>query len=203
MPLEGSVILVNGNPVGTTSQFGKFTFPNPLAESDILEVRHLGYSTVRKDVALDDIGKDLTVVMPLAMSGLTIYVEDEGHVVLPNTTILVNGQNSGMTDDNGMLAVQLKEGVTNNITAVREGYLAATVTKTLDPGNTKVSSITITLIRGISPFLIPAVAGLIVVIILILAIILLIRSRKGRANKTHSSSKSHSDSGGGRKGGDI
>jgi hypothetical protein len=203
VPLEGSVILVNGNPVGTTSQFGKFTFANPLTESDILEVRHTGYSTVRKDVARDDVGKDLTVVLPLAMSGLTIYVEDEGHVVLPNTTILVNGQNSGITDDNGMLAVQLKEGVSNNITAVREGYLAATITKTLEPGNTKVSSITITLIRGISPLLIPAVAGLIIVIILVLAIILIIRSRKGRANKTHSASKSHSDSGGGRKGGDI
>ncbi len=38
VPVEGAAILINGNPVGTTSQFGKYSFQNPLAESDLLEV---------------------------------------------------------------------------------------------------------------------------------------------------------------------
>jgi len=202
VPVEGAAVLVNGNPVGTTSQFGKFTFPNPLADSDLLEVRHSGYTTVRKDVSHDDVGKDITVVLPLAMTGLTIYVEDEGHVVLPNTTILVNGQNSGMTDDNGMLTVQLKVEVPNNITAMRDGYEPVTVTKTLDPANTKVSSITIQMVRGFNPLIIPVATGLVIAIVVILAVVLIIRGRRGRPKKTHSSAKSHVDTGG-RKGGDI
>ncbi|HVP94906.1 MAG TPA: hypothetical protein VMS89_07000 [Methanoregulaceae archaeon] len=202
-PVEGAAILVNGNPVGTTSQFGKYSFQNPLAEDDLLEIRHSGYTTVRKDVARDDVGKDLTVILPAAVADLTVYVEDEGHVILPNTTVFLNGQNSGMTDGNGMLIVPVKVNVQNNITAAREGYQPATVTKTLDPANTKASSITITLVRGLNPILIPAVTGSLIVVILIIAIILTIRSRRRRPGKTHSVPKSHADSGGGRRGGDI
>ncbi len=137
------------------------------------------------------------------MTNLTIYVEDEGHVVLPNTTILVNGQNSGMTDDNGMLTVQVKESVPNNITAVIAGYLPVTVTKTLDPATTKSPSITFTLIGDLDQYLVPALIGIIIVVLLVLAIVLIMRSRRGRPRKTHSASKPHAESGGGRKGGDI
>jgi Carboxypeptidase regulatory-like domain len=197
-PVEGATVIINGNPVGTTNQYGKYIFQNLPPGEYLLEVRHAGYSPVHQDIGQDVAGKDVAIVLPAAQTDLTIFVEDTGHVVLPGAAILLNSNNAGVTDTNGMLQIKVKENVENNITALKDGYQQASIMKVVNPGSNGTSSITITMEKSLNIGLI--LVGGVAILVVLLVILMIMRLKRNRPKKLHSTNKPHGEVNSGKKG---
>ena len=76
-PVTGASIIIDGKALGNTSQYGKYTFRDLPSGQYILEVKHPGFSSLRREIGEDDLGKDITVELPFQQADLTIFVEDE------------------------------------------------------------------------------------------------------------------------------
>ena len=198
-PVQGASIIIDGKALGNTSQYGKYTFHDLLSGQYILEVKHPGFSSLRRDIGEDDLGKDITVELPFQQADLTIFVEDEGYHVIPGVSISLNGRNAGVTDDNGALKSRVKVSTEYNITATMKGYRPATMTAGIDPGNTS-STITLSMEKDFNPGIFLAAGLVIAVIIIIILVILLVVRRKPKTRSSHSNSKGHGSGGGGKKG---
>ena len=198
-PVQGASIIIDGKTLGNTSQYGKYTFHDLPSGQYVLEIKHPGFSSLRREIGEDDLGKDITVELPFQQADLTVFVEDEGYHVIPGVSISLNGRNAGITDDNGAFKTKVKVSTEYNITASLKGYKPATRTVAIDPGNTT-STVTLTMEKDLNIGMFMT-AGLIVavIIIIILAILLVVR-RKPKTRSSHGNNKTHGGSGGGKKG---
>ena len=198
-PVQGAAIIIDGKTLGNTSQYGKYTFHDLPSGLYVLEVKHPGFSSLRREIGEDDLGKDITVELPFNLADLTIFVEDEGYHVIPGVSITLNGRNAGITDDNGAVKTKVKVSTEYNVTASMKGYKPVTMTAGVDPGNTS-STITLSMEKDLNLGLVMTAGLIIAVIIIIILVILLVVRRKPKTRSSHGSSKSHGSSGGGKKG---
>jgi hypothetical protein len=198
-PVEGASIIIDGKTLGNTSQYGKYTFHDLPAGDYVLEVKHPGFSSLRREIGADDLGKDITVELPFNQAELTIFVEDEGYHVIPGVSISLNGRNAGVTDDNGALKTKVKVSTEYNVTATMKGYKPATMAAGVDSGNLS-STITISMEKDLNLGIFLTAGLIIAVIIIIILVILLVIRRKPKTKSSHGNSKSHGSSGGGKKG---
>lgn len=198
-PIQGASIIIDGKTLGNTSPYGKYTFHDLLSGQYVLEVKHPGFSPMRREIGEDDLGKDITVELPYQQADLRIFVEDEGYHVIPGVSISLNGRNSGVTDDYGAFKTQVKVSTEYNITASMKGYKPVTMIAGIDPGNTT-STITISMEKETNTGLFLTAGLIIAVIIIIILVILLVIRRKPKTKSSHGSSKSYGGGGGGKKG---
>ncbi len=198
-PVQGASIIIDGKALGNTSQYGKYTFHDLPSGQYILEVKHPGFSSLRREIGEDDLGKDITVELPFQQADLTIFVEDEGYHVIPGVSISLNGRNTGITDDNGALTTKVKVSTEYNITATMKGYKPATMTSGIDPGNTS-STVTLSMEKDLNIGIFLTAGLIIAVIIIVILVILLVIRRKPKTRSSHSSNKGHGNGGGGKKG---
>lgn len=198
-PVQGASIIIDGKTMGNTSQYGKYTFHDFPSGQYVLEIKHPGFAALRREIGVDDLGKDITVELPFQQADLTVFIEDEGYHVIPGASISLNGRNAGITDDNGAFKTKAKVSTEYNITASMKGYRPAMRTVTIDPGNTT-STVTLTMEKDLNIGMFMT-AGLVVavIIIIILAILLVIR-RKPKTRSSHGNNKTHGGSSGGKKG---
>ncbi len=198
-PIQGASIIIDGKALGNTSQYGKYTFHDLPSGQYVLEVKHPGFTSMRREIGEDDLGKDITVELPFLLADLTIFVEDEGYHVIPGVSISLNGRNAGTTDDNGALRSKVKVSTEYNITASMKGYKPVSMTTAIDPGNTS-STITIPMEKDLNLGLFLTAGLIIAVIIIIILVILLVVRRKPKTRSSHNGGKGHGGGGGGKKG---
>jgi hypothetical protein len=198
-PVQGASIIIDGKALGNTSQYGKYTFHDLPSGQYVLEVKHPGFSSLRREIGEDDLGKDITVELPFQQADLSIFVEDEGYHVIPGVSISLNGRNTGVTDDNGALKTKVKVSTEYNITATMKGYKPVTTTTGIDPGNTS-STITLSMEKDLNLGIFLTAGLIVAVIIIIILVILLVVRRKPKTRSSHSNSKVHGSGGGGKKG---
>lgn len=198
-PVPGATIIIDGKTIGNTSQFGKFTFRDLPSGEYVLEIKHPGFSPLRREIGVDDLGKDINVELPFQQADLTVFVEDEGFNVMTGVPVFLNGRSAGVTDDNGALKTKVKVNTEYNITASAKGYKAATRTTTIDPANTT-QAITITMEKDLNIGLFLTAGLIIAIIVIIILVIMLVLKRKPRTRSGHSSGKTHGGGGSGKKG---
>ena len=198
-PVKGASIIIDGKTLGNTSQYGKYTFHDLPSGQYVLEIKHPGSSSLRREIGEDDLGKDITVELPFQQADLTVFVEDEEYHVIPGVSISLNGKNAGVTDDNGAFKSKVKVSTEYNITASLKGYKPATRSAVLDPANAT-STITLTLEKDLNLGMFMTAGLVIAVIIIIILVILLVVRRKPKTRSSHGNKKGHGGSGGGKKG---
>jgi hypothetical protein len=147
-PINGTDIYINGTLKGTTNQFGRSTFPNLVAGSYVVEVRKTGYVSLNRTILVANPSEEFTFEMPSETADLTIFIEEKDQKILPDVTIIINGQASGFTNDLGRYNTRVKFNTPYNITAAKDTYQTISVQKQFAQGNATPS---ITLIMEKNP----------------------------------------------------
>jgi len=146
-PVEGAAVYLDNAVSGYTDIYGKYVFGNITAGAYQLEVRKTGYVSVRETITITKQGDQFTIQLPYEQANLTIVVQDKDLKILPGAEVFVNGNATGLTNDNGQVALSVKFNTANNITARKEGYQPASVQNSIIIGNAS-STVTLTLERN-------------------------------------------------------
>lgn len=138
-PINGTDVYINGTLTGTTNQFGRINFPDLVSGSYNVEVRKTGYSSVNRTILVTNKGEDYTFEIPFENADLTIFVQEKDQKMVPNATILINGNTMGVTDDHGLYRTKVKFNTLYNITAIKDAYQPVSVQKQFAQGNATTS----------------------------------------------------------------
>ncbi len=148
VPINGTELYINGTLVGTTNQFGRSNFPSLVSGSYVVEARKTGYVSLNRTILVANPGEEFTFEMPFETAGLTIFVEEKNQKILPNATIIINGNTVGMTDDHGQYGTKVKFNTFYNISAAKDTYQTASIQTQFVQGNATAS---VTLIMEKNP----------------------------------------------------
>jgi hypothetical protein len=138
-PINGTDVYINSTLSGTTNQFGRINFPDLISGSYNVEVRKTGYRTLNRTILITNKGEDFTFEIPLETADLTLFVQEKDQKIVPNATILMNGNTIGVTDDHGLFRTKVKFNTLYNITAIKESYQSVSVQKQFAQGNATAS----------------------------------------------------------------
>jgi hypothetical protein len=138
-PITGADVYINSTLSGTTNQSGRINFPDLISGSYNVEVRKTGYRTVNRTILITNKGEDFTFEIPLETADLTLVVQEKDQKLVPNATILMNGNIMGVTDDHGLFRTKVKFNTLYNITAVKDTYQPVSVQKQFAQGNATAS----------------------------------------------------------------
>jgi hypothetical protein len=138
-PINGTDVYINGTLSGTTNQFGRINFPNLVSGSYNVEVRKTGYITVNRTILVINMGEDYPFEIPFENADITIFVQEKDQKMVPNATILINGNTLGVTDDHGQYKPKVKFNTFYNITATKDTYQPVSVQKQFAQGNATAS----------------------------------------------------------------
>lgn len=178
-PVSGVEVYLNSNLMGTTNQYGRYTLSSIISGNYTVEVRKNGLVTTRKQIEVTKQGDEFTIEMAFETVDLQIYIQDKERKVLSGVTILINSNNTGVTDDNGQIVSEIKFNTIYNITAVKEGYQTVSVKKEVKQDNIT-PTLSIILEKNLDwGFIFMVVAGALAVL-LIFAVI-----RMGQSKKRH------------------
>jgi hypothetical protein len=104
-----------------------------------VEVRKTGYRTMNRTILITNKGQDFTFEIPLETADLTVFVQEKDQKIVPNATILVNGNTMGVTDDHGLFRTKVKFNTLYNITAIKDAYQPVSVQRQFAQGNATAS----------------------------------------------------------------
>ena len=138
-PINGTDVYFNGTLSGTTNQFGRINFPDLVYGSYNVEVRKTGYVTVNRTILVINKGEDYTFAMPFENADLTLFVQEKDQKMVPNATILINGNTMGVTDDHGQYRTKVRFNTLYNITAIKDTYQPVSVRQQFSQGNATAS----------------------------------------------------------------
>jgi hypothetical protein len=138
-PISGADIFVNGTLTGTTNQYGRHNFPNIVYGNYSVEVRKTGYVALNRTILVTNPNEEYSYELSFENADLTLFVQDKDQKMIPNATIILNGQMVGGTDDHGQYKAKVKFNTPYNITASKDSYQPATVQKQFAQGNTSFS----------------------------------------------------------------
>jgi len=175
-PVNGADIYLNGEKAGSTNQYGRFTLSNILAGSFTVEIRKSGLVNVQKQINVTKQGDEFTIELPFETVDLTVYVQDKDKKVVPQTTILINDNKIGVTDDHGQILAKVKPNVVYNVTAVKDGYQGVSVQKEITQSNAT-PTLTLTLEKNLDWGFIGLVVAGAIGVLLIFGIIRIGRSK--------------------------
>jgi hypothetical protein len=137
--INGAEIYINGSLSGTTTQYGRGTFPDLVFGSYPVEIRKTGYVPSGRTIVVSNKSDEYTFTLPFENANLTVFVQDKDLKNIPNATIAFDGTASGQTDDHGQFVTKVKFNQIYNITASHDGYQAASVQKQVIQGNATTS----------------------------------------------------------------
>ncbi len=178
-PVNGADVYLNGEKAGSTNQYGRFTLSNVLAGSFTVEIKKSGLVNVQKQINVTKQGDEFTIELPFETVDLKVYVQDKDKKVVPETTILINDNKIGVTDDHGQILAKVKLNAMYNVTAVKDGYQGISVQKEIRQANAT-PTLTITLEKNLDWGFIGLVVAGALGVLLIFGII-----RIGRSKKRH------------------
>ena len=138
-PINGTNVYINGTLSGITNQYGRIIFPNLVSGSYNVEVRKTGYITVNRTILVTNKGEDYTFEIPFENADLTLFVQEKDQKMVPNATIIINGNTMGVTDDHGLYRTKVKFNTLYNITAIKDAYQPVSVQKQFAQGNATAS----------------------------------------------------------------
>ena len=138
-PVTGADVFMNGINSGTTNQYGRLNFPNLVSGSYNIEVRKTGYMEQNRTILVTKPNEEYPFEIPFENADLTLFVQEKDQKLVPNATILLNGQTSGKTDDHGQYRTKVKFNTLYNITAIKDTYQPVMVEKQFDEGNATIS----------------------------------------------------------------
>jgi hypothetical protein len=139
VPISGADVYINGTLSGTTNQSGRINFPDLVSGSYNVEVRKTGYRSMNRVILITNKGEDFTFEIPLETADLTIFVQEKDQKIVPNATILLNGNTIGVTDDHGLFRTKVRFNTLYNITAIKDTYQPGSVQKQFAQGNATAS----------------------------------------------------------------
>ena len=139
IPISGADVYINGTLSGTTNQSGRINFPDLVSGSYNVEVRKTGYRSVNRTILITNKGEDFTFEIPFENADLTLFVQEKDQKMVPNATILMNGNTMGVTDDHGLFRTKVKFNTLYNITAIKDTYQPVSVQKQFAQGNATAS----------------------------------------------------------------
>jgi hypothetical protein len=138
-PISGADVYINGTLSGTTNQYGRLNFPNLVSGNYSVEVRKIGYVALNRTIPVTNPNEEYSFEISFENADLTLFVQDKDQKMVPNATIILNGQKLGVTDDQGQYKTKVKFNTTYNITATKDTYQPAAVQKQFAQGNTTFS----------------------------------------------------------------
>jgi hypothetical protein len=170
MPLSGADIYINGTLSGTSNDYGRLSFPNLVVGGYLIEARKSGYVSQSQTITASAQSQDYSIILPFENAATTIFVKDQDQKIVPNATVVIDGNPAGVTDANGQLTAAISFNTPVNITVSKDGYPPVSVQKEVIQGNST-ASVTIVLVRNLDWGLISMIVmGLIGVLILFAAI---------------------------------
>jgi hypothetical protein len=175
-PVNGADVYLNGEKAGSTNQYGRFTLSNVLAGSFTVEIRKIGLVNVQKQINVTKQGDEFTLELPFETVDLKVYVQDKDKKVVPETTILMNNDKIGVTDDHGQIITKVKLNSVYNVTAVKDGYQGVSVQKEIRQGEAT-PTLTLTLEKNLDWGFIGLVVAGALGVLLIFGIIRIGRSK--------------------------
>jgi len=139
VPVSGADVYINGTLSGTTNQSGRINFPDLVSGSYNVEVRKTGYRSMNRTILIINKGEDFTFEIPVENADLTIFVQEKDQKIVPDATILMNGNTMGVTDEHGLFRTKVKFNTLYNITAIKDTYQPVSVQKEFAQGNATAS----------------------------------------------------------------
>ena len=139
VPVSGADVYINGTLSGTTNQSGRINFPDLVSGSYNVEVRKTGYRSMNRTILIINNGEDFTFEIPVENADLTIFVQEKDQKIVPDATILMNGNTMGVTDEHGLFRTKVKFNTLYNITAIKDTYQPVSVQKEFAQGNATAS----------------------------------------------------------------
>jgi hypothetical protein len=138
-PISGADVFINGTLSGTTNQYGRLNFANLVSGNYSVEVRKTGYVALNRTILVTNPNEEYSFELSYENADLTLFVQDKDQKMVPNATLILNGQVLGATDDHGQYKVKVKFNTSYNITTSKDSYQPVTVQKQFPQGNTTVS----------------------------------------------------------------
>jgi hypothetical protein len=148
VPVHSADVYINGTLSGSTNQSGRITFPDLVSGSYNVEVRKAGYRSINRTIVIINKGEDFAFQIPAENADLTIFLREKDQKIVPNATILLNGNTIGVTDEHGLFRTRVRFNTLYNITALKDTYQPVSVPKEFAQGNATVS---VTLIMEKNP----------------------------------------------------
>jgi hypothetical protein len=183
VPLSAADVYINGTLSGATNQYGRISISDLVSGPYLVEIKKPGYGTISREISVGNKVEDFTFDMPYENSDLTIYVLDKDQKVLGNTTITIDGNAVGKTDNHGQYVTKVKFDTIYNVTASKEGYGPSFVQRQVIRGNAT-DSVTIVLEKNLDWSLITVIIlGAFGVLVLFAVIRVLGRRRRRRVIK--------------------
>lgn len=147
-PVAGADIYFNGLLSGSTNQYGRHNSADLVSGNYSVEVRKAGFVALNRTIRVTKQNEDHIFELQYESTDLTLYVQEKDQKMVPDATILLNGQPSGATDDHGQYRTSVKFNTPYNITVIKDAYQPATVQKQFAQGN---ASVSVTIIIERSP----------------------------------------------------
>jgi len=179
VPISDADISINSTSVAKTNLYGRANLPNLVSGTYTIEVKKPGYATTTRQVTISKDGNDFTIELPFATVDLTIFIQDKEQKNILNATILLNGAAAGTSDAHGQFITRMKYNTPYNITALKDGYLPASVQKQIPMGNTS-TALTITLEKVTDWSLITLIGVGAIIVLCLFAVIRIFSRRKRR-----------------------
>lgn len=138
-PISSADVFINGTFSGTTNQYGRLNFPNLVSGNYSVEVKKIGYVALNRTILVANPNEEYSFELSFENADLTLFVQDKDQKMVPNATIILNGQVLGATDDHGQYKAKVKFNIPYNITASKDSYQPVAVQKQFAQGNTTFS----------------------------------------------------------------
>lgn len=181
-PVSGATVTLDGDEVGQTDSYGRYTFSSLVAGTHTITVTATGYSSWSKTIESTDEQTDLVAELSSVSVPVSVLVETADHAPLAGVAISVNGEAGGVTATDGTLSLDLAPG-TYNITGTLDGYVAASSVQQISTGSSGESCL-LTL-RSVGLPL--GIIGVVVVVVLVLVVVGgVVMVRKTRHQSSHS-----------------
>jgi hypothetical protein len=176
-PILGADVYMNGTFSGTTNQYGRLNIPNLISGAYRVEVRKAGYVAGNRTILVTNPNEDYTFELLFESVDLTLFVQEKDQKMVPNATILLNGNIVGFTDDHGQYRTQVKFNTPFNITAIKDTYQPAMVQKQFDQGNAS-ASVTLIVEKSLDWGLISIIVIGAISVLILFAVIRILGGRK-------------------------
>jgi hypothetical protein len=121
-PVQGASVLINGNTVGTTSQFGMARIPSIRPGDYLIEVRAPGYHDLVKKLTVQEKSEDVVFELSRLTGTVGVGVIDQEGQNLAGVPVLVDGRTLGATNESGVILLPVKTFSRYEVEAVSEGY---------------------------------------------------------------------------------
>jgi len=179
IPMSGVDVYINGTLSGSTNEYGRMNFPTLVTGAYLLEVRKSGYVTQERAISVSGQSQDYTFSLPYESAALTISVQDKDQKIVPNASIVVDGNPAGVTDDNGQLLTHIAFNTDANISVTKDGYVSQSVRKQVIQGNGTATT-TIVLDKSLDGGLISMIILGAIGVVILFAVIRMLGGRKRR-----------------------